>query len=419
MPHHKKSRLDDRLDGPVANAAVSAVVDRYTATTANELSGDVVAIIFGCFPPEDIMRMRRVCKKWREAAKTTIVPMAEFRMNSVDKYNAMAAMTTSLPNLQQITISNLGIGHKYSDGEDPNESTAEVTANYTTHDITIISSFRKLHSLHIQTVSLMGRYPVLFDFPLLRELSVSFSHLLKFDLGMLSAGCPFLTELELNDNQGLTGNLRSLRVLEHTLEKLEVNSCKQIEGNLMDLADFPHLKELDLDHTPAITGDIRDIGEDDFPVLESLGLPRSVYGAMYCEFQLISEVPSFMQAIHLLLQRTPTLFKEDFLPNAFVWSLSEESPNWYEYDNVYGCPQPPFSLQIIQAESRLGWSWCSYDGHSCEINWLDPEPSRDSSGYEDYIAELQFIERNIDIYKGYHVPPIEAEYNRLCEEYMG
>jgi len=57
MPHHKKPGLN--------GAAAEYAVNRNSATTVNELSGDIVAIIFGFFP----MRMRRVCKKWREAAK--------------------------------------------------------------------------------------------------------------------------------------------------------------------------------------------------------------------------------------------------------------------------------------------------------------------------------------------------------------
>ena len=91
MPHQKKPRLD----GPAADAAISAVVAHNAAAMANELSGDIVANIFGCFPPEDIMRMRRVSKKWREAAKMTIVPPDAFRVNSLSKYNAMATMTTT------------------------------------------------------------------------------------------------------------------------------------------------------------------------------------------------------------------------------------------------------------------------------------------------------------------------------------
>ncbi|KAK1734531.1 hypothetical protein QTG54_014779 [Skeletonema marinoi] len=231
------------------------------------------------------MRMRRVCIKWREAAQKTIVPMADFDVDSVDKFNAMRAMSTALPHLQQLSIWGLEWGHKYIDGEDPDEQWAADTANYTTHDIHLISNFRKLRVLHFENAPLIGRYPVLFDFPLLRELSVSPRHLLKFDLGMLSAGCLSLKELKLSGNQELAGNLRSLRVLKHTLEKLEVNSCQQIKGGLMDLADFPHLKELDLYGT-AVTGDVRDIGEDDFSDLESLALPESVHGGVFTRFSL-------------------------------------------------------------------------------------------------------------------------------------
>eukprot|EP00984_Skeletonema_dohrnii_P032408 scaffold26504_cov228-Skeletonema_dohrnii-CCMP3373.AAC.15 len=410
MPHHTKPRLDDgRLDGPVADAAVA----HNAAATANELSGDVVAIIFGFFPPKDIMRMRRVCKKWREAAKTTIVPPDVFRVNSLNKYNTMRAMTTALPNLQQLQISDLGIGHKYIEGEDPNESMAEVTANYTTHDINIISSFKKLRSLHIDTAYLNGRYPVLFDFPLLRELRVISSDYLKFDLGMLSASFPLLKVLNVTGTKNLTGDLSSLRVLKDTLEMVEIKCCERIEGNFMDLADFPRLKKLDLTLTFA-TGVIRDTCKKDFPDLEILRLPKSVSGGIGHKFQHVSEVPSTMQAIHLLLQRNPTLFKEDLLRS---WSLSVDSPDWYDYDEASGCPRPPFFLQIIRAGSRRGWSWYSDYGHSCEINWLDPEPSRDSSGYEDYIEELQFIEGELDtdFYRGYHEPPTEMEYRRLCE----
>jgi len=385
------------------------------AAAANELSGDIVAIIFGFFPPEDIMRMRCVCKKWREAAKRTIVPMAGFSVDSVNKYNAVVAMATALPNLQQLSMCDPGNLHKYSDGEDQYEYMADYMAHYTAHDINIISNFRKLRCLGIHDAPLNGRYPVLFNFPLLRELRVTTSDGLKFDLGMLS-GLPLLKELKLIDNDQLVGNLGSLRVLKDTLEKVEI-SCHFIEGNFMDLADFPRLKKLNLRHT-SVTGDVRDIGENDFPALESLVLPRTVCGGVGYEFQLISEVPSFMQAIYLLLQRTPTLFEKKLLRRTFHWRLSEHSPSWYEDDNIYGCPQPPFSLQIIQVGSRRGWSWCSYDDHSCEINWLDPEPSRESSGYKAYVEKLQGSEWNVGFYRGYSQPPTLAEYNRLCDEYM-
>ena len=79
----------------------------------------------------------------------------------------------------------------------------------------------------------------------------------------------------------MTGDIRSLRVLKDRLEKVIIHCCPNVEGNLMDLADFPHLEQLDL-HKTAVTGDIRDIGCNDFSQMEYLDLPKSVNGATLC-----------------------------------------------------------------------------------------------------------------------------------------
>jgi hypothetical protein len=63
MPHAKKPRLV----GPAAAIPVAADI--------NDLGTDEIASIFGCLPPEDIMRARSVCRKMREAASITIVPI--------------------------------------------------------------------------------------------------------------------------------------------------------------------------------------------------------------------------------------------------------------------------------------------------------------------------------------------------------
>ena len=54
------------------------------------------------------------------------------------------------------------------------------------------------------------------------------------------------------------------------------------------------------------------------------------------------------------------------------------------------------------------------------MNWLDPEPAKESSDYEQYIEELREIEQRqrADIYRGFHQPPTEEEYDRLWEEIM-
>jgi hypothetical protein len=125
--------------------------------------------------------------------------------------------------------------------------------------------------------------------------------------------------------------------------------------------------------------------------------------------------------------------------DAFTWSLSQNSPDWYVFAHEIRrkhrddeaeseLPAPPFRLQVYRVGSRFGWCWETYvqfhgSGeyvHSCEINWLDPEPRKGSREYEAYIEELRNIQWRgirIDFYRGYHQPPTKEEYRRLCERY--
>eukprot|EP00984_Skeletonema_dohrnii_P032404 scaffold26504_cov228-Skeletonema_dohrnii-CCMP3373.AAC.11 len=460
-PYHQEILEAAAMYSTVPHESSEACLAAEDEENADEVSSDEVAIIFGFLSHVDIMRARRVCTTWRDAAKKTIVPSTKFVVGSERSYNAMRVMSTALPNLQQIALYDLSPPNKYSDGEDPDDRRARRAANDTPFDIDIISNFRRLQSLTICDVqsrfgftrvntaisyfkrsriwgidnsSLNGRYPVFFNFPLLQKLAIYNCGHLKWDLEMLE-GLPSLKEIDCCDNPHLTGNVGSLRVLIDTLEKVEFDYCPKIRGDLMDLANFPRLKVLHLGRNK-VTGDIRDIRGHDFPVLESLDLPYNVHGGVCHTFQLMSDVPSFMHAIHLLLQRNPKLFKEDLLQRAFCWSLSEDSPDWYDsqvspFQRVFDMlevlsggeiesfestqPDPPFRLQLIQAGSRRGWSWCTSHGeHSCEINWLDLEPSSESSGHEAYIEELQRIDRRIDFYRGYYDPPTDEEYRRLC-----
>ncbi len=403
-------------------ATASDLLDSF-----GDLGVDVLADILSFLEVEDIMHSRRINKKTMEAVKRTIVPLTPFIINSVEKYNAMVVMARAMPNLQQITIGDLGDERKYNDGEDPNEWYAYFTstADYTTHDIGIISNFSKLRDLEIKnSVSLNGRYPVLFNFPLLQKLSIENCGLLKFDLEMI-AGLPLLKELTCQ-NMGvgdLTGNIRSLRVLKDTLEKVKIISSLdvegnfmdlpvEIEGNIMDLSDFPHLKVLELKST-AVTGDIRDVGENDFPSLEKLDLPKGVYGGVGCKFQRISDGPDLITAVYLLNKQRLT---RGILFTGWYGELSIDSADRYE--SVEGDPIwhiPPFHIRLVKAGSRIGYRWeTCYN--SCEVNWLDPEPDRESSDYDEYIEELQKIERQRQrsLFRGFHQPPTEEEFNRLC-----
>jgi len=80
------------------------------------------------------MCVRRVCKKTVDAVKQTSVPLESnnFRFVEVDSikmYNALVVMAEVLPGLQQISVTCKKIyrdddDFKYTDGEDPVESTA-------------------------------------------------------------------------------------------------------------------------------------------------------------------------------------------------------------------------------------------------------------------------------------------------------
>eukprot|EP00985_Skeletonema_marinoi_P020628 scaffold12330_cov83-Skeletonema_marinoi.AAC.7 len=414
MPRLQKKQ---KLEGNVAALTDEAAGDDSLTSALDILGTDELAHIFGFLPPNDIMRAR-LNKKMRDATKTTIVPPVEFIVDSVDKYNSAAAMASAMPNLQQISFSELGYEHKhkYIDGEDPDEhrTWARFTDNFTSHDIEIISNFRMLRSLNIETEhSLNGRYPFLFNFPLLNKLSITKSWDLKWDLEEL-ARLPVLKELYLEWNPQLEGNINSLRVLKEILEKVEIIDCKKVEGSIMDLADFPHLTVLDLRDT-AITGDIREIGERDFPVLKSLSLPKDVYGGYGQEFLSISDAHDTISVLYSFRKlRFSSLLKD--------WSgkLSEDSPDWYDPDPDASYNLGPMYVLFVEAGSRVGYRWeTAYnDPMACEVNWLDPEPHRYGSDYEQYIEELEEINEQVDIYRGYTQPPTEDECKRLLAEFM-
>jgi hypothetical protein len=419
MPHTSKKRYlknNNVVDPPPARRS-RRIAGRLNADF-DQLDDNVLANILEFLVMNEIMCYRRVSKKWRETINK-VVPLGDFRVNNLNKYNGMGVMTRALPNLQQVTLGRLGLPHKWNDGEDPDEDWA---AGHTAHNIEIVSSFRQLRELRIFDAGLNGRYPFLFNsFPLLQKLSIKYCYYLKWDLEML-AGMPLLKELDCYNNYGMTGNINSLRVLKDTLEKVALDDCTRVEGNFMDLADFPHLKKLDLEHT-AVTGDIRDIGENDFISLEQLKLPKTVYGAKGFTLQSISDGPDVVRAVYLLKKKILAL-------DIKYWhgELSRESPDWYEPVDSYFTPVPPFNIWFFEAGSRIGYRWTtiSYSRSTfqgwqylhdepCEVNWLDPEPDRESSDYGKYIGELQKTNRQVNFYKGFHQPPTEEEYNRLHE----
>ena len=122
MPRPKKKQR--RLEEVQSNDVVASAANDPVMPSFDDLGTDELAHIFGFLPREDILRAR-LNKKMREAAKKTLVPTdfkvgsvsTDFEVQDVRSYNVMKVMTTALPNMQRLSISNLNAGHKYSDGE--------------------------------------------------------------------------------------------------------------------------------------------------------------------------------------------------------------------------------------------------------------------------------------------------------------
>ena len=217
---------------------------------------------------------------------------------------------------------------------------------------------------------------------------------------------------ELKCKSDFTGNISSLGLLKDTLEKVIIDSCGRVEGNFMVLADFPHLKELNLDET-AVRGDIRDIRDIDFPKLEQLTLPKTVYGGHGYELQRISDGPDLIRTLYLFKKHRPTILMKDWYAK-----LSKESPDWYDgYDGDYyeneDDETPPFYIFFVEAGSRVGYRWQTFNNNPCEVNWLGPEPDKGSSDYSKYIQDLLQLERKVNRFRGFYQPPTEEEYNEM------
>ena len=128
------------------------------------------------------------------------------------------------------------------------------------------------------------------------------------------------------------------------------------------------------------------------------------------EFRRISDAPDLVRAVYLLKKRRPAV-------EMSIWcgKLSEHSPDWYDSAGALH-ETPPFCISIVEAGSRVGYRWeDKYGSQLCEVNWLDPEPDRDSSDYEIYVEELRKM-RQVNFYRGFHQPPTEEEYTALFGE---
>ena len=389
---------------------------------------NLMSSIFEFLHWKEILRAR-VCCKWREAAKLTQVPESitddgwrtpELYVQNRNIAEALGWIADALPGMSAV-IFDFGLKKSeefdFATGEDPlsvlepepfmgDILRPEVLPRPV--DISSIANFRRIRKLVINQASLNGSYPYLFDFPNLRTLELCSIRRLRWNLDMLS-GLPKLEKLRCV-RTGVTGNLKCFRVLRESLVDLCLAGCTEIEGNLMDLADFPFLKELSLNYCEKIVGDIRDVGPEDFQSIESAftDLPNSVYGAG--RLPSIKETPEIMLAWYRLKKRNQKIFSGRRM------RLSSNSPERYD-NNVHHSREMPTCVEFVSAGPRLGWRWTNaVSGGSCEPNWIDPAPDPSDENYGVYLEEFEKIDRDVDFYRGFTKPPTQEEHLQLNSE---
>ena len=398
--------------------AVDVVVPDHPSVSEVLNDTDILSSILSYFDWRGILRAR-VCRKWREAARVTHVPETktdddyrtpELYLQNREYAEALGWISDALPLIPTVSILfNLRKSDEFKivNGDNP-ESSLVLSSTFGDRpepvDISPIANFRQLQKLDIESASMNGSYPFLFNFPNLRQLTLTDVGRLNWDLEVL-VGLPKLERLRCIRNYKLTGSLADIRVLRENLLELCLSGCSEVEGNLMDLADFPRLKSLSLNSCDKVMGDIRDIGPGDFPSIEdTVSLPDTVYGG---DLPSIAEAHDIMRAWHNIKKQNPKL-------EFYGVGLSLDSPERYHNDVHHSRDMPNFA-ELVQAGPRSGWRWtnCVSGGGCCEPQWFDAEPNPSDDNYDVYLKELKEVEKDVGFYKGFVTPPSQEEHLEL------
>lgn len=364
-----------------------------------KLGADEISLILAFLSWKEILKAR-VSKKWQEAAKLTTVPDTKHCFFGGQLYhgvyisgnqgaNALGWLSVALPRLD-------GLAFRGTVSLPP--------------DVSMVQQlFPELRHLTLSGTTLSGSHPSIFQFRNLISLDVRRNNEMEWDLESLS-GLPNLQKLQANSNLSMTGNLQSLRVLKNTLVSLSVEMCPNVTGNLMVLADFPYLQRIGIRCTN-ITGDIREIGSNDFVSISELFLGDGIYGNV--SFDHIDDVPGIMKAKYNLMKR-PTIFGEhDFDDEMY---LSEDSLQFYHAPEGMP-PNPPFWVKFVYAGRRSGWKFTNCTtGGDCETEWFEPAPLVTDEGYDKYVKESIRVNKNVTLFRGFTEPPTHEEYLGLCRD---
>lgn len=379
---------------------------------------NILSRIFAFFNWKDILRSR-VSRIWRQAARITVVPKSinnvchipDLYVNNREFALALDWLSKELPMISSITVCfNVYTTKAFeiATGDNPKLPLAKSASIDPPVNLCSISNFRSLKHLSINRASFNGSYSYIFDFPELRTLELVDVGRLVWDLTMLQ-GLPQLEQLIAVRNTHLTGSLSNVQILRKSLMKLSLTSCHQVQGDLMDLRDFPKLKEIGLTDCTSIVGDIRNVRVGDFPSVASFGkLPESVIGGSNLPY--IADAASIMNAWYILKKKNPLILSSSSVNGLSRLSLPIWSTERY-INSVHHTRFMPTCVEFVTAGPRIGWRWTNaVRGGSCEAIWLDPAPNPLEEGYDDYVRELRDVNRDVCFYKGFFGPPSKEEH---------
>jgi hypothetical protein len=253
------------------------------AWQSHTLPIDVLAEILTFLPWTQVVMTRSVCWQWLEASRVT--PVREIVVAKHKTAIALGILSTTLPALLGLTI----------------DFSQRVSEKFIVDDEMLENArgFRNLRSLALCQTSLQWSAPKIMQFQHLESLDLFRSSELHWDLSDL-ASLPKLRNLDCSHNRKLLGNIRSLQILSETLKKCVLAGCVNITGDLQDVASLRVLEVFIIRDTH-ITGDIRNIGPDDFPSIQTFDLNDTIYGGNVVN--RIGDAPGVMEARHVFLMR--------------------------------------------------------------------------------------------------------------------
>ena len=280
--------------------------------------------IFSYLDWRSLLNCRRVDSTWSQSVAITPVQELFVSSHQIAK-NIPEKLTKTFPKLKRLQY----------------DSRSRSSKRFLIRDEFVIDGvvqFRELDQLILRHGDLRSCAPQILQLSHLTHLDVCCNTRLKWNLRDIAKHLPKLETLRCQFNRELVGSLTDLQPLKNSLRICDLEQCLQVRGDLLDLALFPNLQQLNVDGTKVV-GDIRQIDSHHFPALSLLSLGDHIFGGN--KIQSTLDAPVVMETLHRLQQERPSL---DF-PMANL-QLAHDSPERYRFQGHYSF-EPPFLIEVV------------------------------------------------------------------------